>query len=192
MKHLSITVLYVTFVTITVIDELMCQLHSNILGKDRLCQSQRVLHMSLLKERVFLSVLTGCGQGPTFLETKWITTMSTNDKYRKYMTNDGHSVSQAFPHLSRHQIFNDPCFPISCNLIQQARWSQVNDDRGHGSRLWLLDLGKRYPTLLTSNKYNCPLKLIVYNIQQHPPREEKVMFIMIMKIFYNFSVFNYI
>lgn len=139
------------------------------------CFQQRVLHISLLKGRVFLSVVTACGHGPTFLETQWI---NKPKEYRTFQENSGDLISQAFPNPSRHQIINDPCYPIRCSLIQQARWSQV--DEKNGPRLWLLDLGKRF-SLMTPTKYTCPSKLIVFYIGEGQRREEKVW---IIKVFH--------
>lgn len=158
-----------SLVVFTIVCNCSSQLQSNLYVKDYKCMTQRVLHMSLLRKRVFLSILNAFGQGPTFLETQWI--YNNNNNFSQCIANDRAPISQAFPHLSQHQILNDPCYPNNCNLIQQARWSQI--DNRHNSRLWLLDVGRRESSFVPIT-YNCPSKLIIFNIEQKLPSEEKV------------------
>lgn len=161
--------LYIFLVLTILLRQCSCHLLSNLFENRYKCVPQRVLHISLFKERVFLSILNAFGEGPTFLESQWL--HKSNNNYSQCIANDRQSISQAFPHLSQHQILNNPCYPINCNLIQQARWSHI--DQSNGLRLWLLDIGTRDSSFI-SIKYNCPSKLIIFNIAQTVPRQEKV------------------
>uniref|UniRef100_A0A1A9W4E1 Bee-milk protein n=1 Tax=Glossina brevipalpis TaxID=37001 RepID=A0A1A9W4E1_9MUSC len=109
-----------------------------LLSRCGLNEPYHVLHLSTHHNYVYLSIETKSNTFPTLIETQWSTKCGP------------FPAPKVFPHRSLHNN-NHHC--KNCRLIQQARWSQVDNFQ----RLWVMDFG------WSDKQSNCLPKLLAFD-----------------------------
>uniref|UniRef100_A0A1A9VKV9 Bee-milk protein n=1 Tax=Glossina austeni TaxID=7395 RepID=A0A1A9VKV9_GLOAU len=100
----------------------------------------RVLHLSTNNNHVYLSIETKSQIFPTLIETEWPTTCVR------------FPIPKVFPHRSFHNTDHHR----NCRLIQQARWSQMDNFQ----RLWVMDFD------WSAKQNNCLPKLLAFDFMR--------------------------
>uniref|UniRef100_A0A1B0A692 Bee-milk protein n=1 Tax=Glossina pallidipes TaxID=7398 RepID=A0A1B0A692_GLOPL len=111
-----------------------------LLTRCGLNEPYRVLHLSTNNNHVYLSIETKSKIFPTLIETEWPTTCVR------------FPIPKVFPHRSFHNTNHHR----NCRLIQQARWSQMDNFQ----RLWVMDFD------WSAKQNNCLPKLLAFDFMR--------------------------